>query len=193
MGRRLVVCSACKQEKPLYAREMCNNCYQRWRRRSNPEAVRAADRRRRANRSPEQVARQKITNRNWRIANSDKVRADHQEWYADLPWYKRNRMAGTTRGKLGVSVEFLKQLQESTPVCAVPGCNAVLDYERSAKQKPNQATLDKVIPEFGYTESNVQIICRSCNSKKVHGTMKDWMRFTQYVLRHESRRIGNPI
>mgnify|MGYP001589373368 CR=1 FL=1 len=197
-------------ERPFYARGMCHSCYHRRRRNAYPEREKARYQRRKEKRTAEREIVIKVNQKKWRDANKEKLKADKKVWYESLPWPQRNRLAGNGRGKTNVSAEFLQHLQESTPICSMPGCETVLDYERSAKQKPNQATLDKVIPSFGYAEGNVQIICRDCNSKKVHGTVSDWIRFLDYVIRHHpealsvadvdrlsfllpSLRIGNPI
>lgn len=185
-----IICVKCNRDQPLYAHKMCRNCYHRKLRQAHPDRHRAYARRGRESMTIEDRRRKKDYMRQWALANAEKLKADKAKWYHNLPWYRRNKMAGAARGKR-LSAEFLKTLQESTTVCSIPGCGTILDYAISAKQQPNQATLDKVIPARGYVEDNVQIICRSCNSTKVHGTMKDWMRFTQYVMAHEHHRLGN--
>lgn len=54
MGKKIIICKDCKEEKYHEARGMCGNCYKRWQRRQNPDKFREYDRERWPERRDEQ-------------------------------------------------------------------------------------------------------------------------------------------
>ena len=47
-----------------------------------------------------------------------------------------------------------------------PACGSRLAYRNAGTRHNDSASLDKLIPESGYTSGNISIICNACNLKK---------------------------
>ena len=102
---------------------------------------------------------------------------------AEMTWEERahQNMGDRRRGRSTLSIEFLRRLREATPNCAC--CNIPLDYGLYARGQlpPNRATVDKVVPVLGYTESNVAIICWPCNRRKDNLLLADAKMIVAYI------------
>lgn len=87
--------------------------------------------------------------------------------------------------RVQLDVDLLRRLREATPNCKC--CGVQLDYAASVRAKvrpPSKATLDKVVPERGYVDTNIAIICWECNLKKQNNTVEDLRRLLAYVEAH---------
>lgn len=60
-----------------------------------------------------------------------------------------------------LTTRYLGKIYWKTPVC--PACHKeFLDGETSVTRR----TVDRIVPEKGYTKGNVQILCDRCNRRK---------------------------
>lgn len=62
--------------------------------------------------------------------------------------------------------------------CPILGIKMV---KSTGKSKPNSPTLDRVIPELGYTKGNIQVISRKANMMKSDATYEELSKFAEWV------------
>lgn len=56
-----------------------------------------------------------------------------------------------------------------------------LNRSFGGKAQPNSPSLDKIVPNLGYTKGNVQIISYKANTMKNNATLEELIKFTEYV------------
>ena len=87
-----------------------------------------------------------------------------------------------------LTVEFVCRLYDETVVCPVLKCGIELKSNNGIVAS-NSPSLDRLIPELGYVENNVNIICHGCNTIKQSATperlkgVADWVSIKARDLR----------
>lgn len=84
-------------------------------------------------------------------------------------WLRRAFSAAKCRAKKkGLPFEITKlQVQEMlsiSPHCSL--CDVSYSFENSLEHKETSPSIDRILPEYGYVQSNVQLLCHKCNSDK---------------------------
>jgi hypothetical protein len=70
--------------------------------------------------------------------------------------------------------------------CAVFGTNLALPYSTGG-QDPDKATVDKIDPNLGYVQGNVQWVSNKANIIKSFGSLKDHELIVDYIKRHTKK------
>jgi len=70
-----------------------------------------------------------------------------------------------------------------TGKCAIMGTDLCVPYS-TKHQDPNKATVDRIVPERGYTRENVQWVSNRANIIKSFGTLEDHMAVVDYIKKH---------
>jgi hypothetical protein len=134
----------------------------------------------------EKVAAQKKTHYE---ANKEKILTQqkvHREANKD-DWSFRSRRLINVRiayaKKHGIPYDrdALKALvREPVSHCRYPGCGRRLEWGHGAPQKASPS-IDKKVPEKGYVEGNMEIVCMGCNSDKNNVTIERAKKFLKYM------------
>lgn len=105
-------------------------------------------------------------------------------------WYKRAAGIITTAKENGIPIgfkttyEFAKYLQTITPETC-PVFNVPL--ERGAgKQHKWSPSVDKIVPEMGYVQGNIQIVSQLANAMKQNATHEQLKQFARWVLEKQN-------
>jgi hypothetical protein len=96
--------------------------------------------------------------------------------------------------------KMLYSARERTRKLSLPECNLTLDYLRSifpeycpvfgiklvhnSKPQPDSPSLDRIIPELGYTIGNVQILSNKANMMKQNATNEELLMFADWIKRN---------
>lgn len=71
-------------------------------------------------------------------------------------------------------LQIVEKCQESNcSICDLPFAKLATTRDSSRGIDPQAISLDCLIPELGYTDSNLRVICWTCNSRKSNSTL-DW-------------------
>ena len=74
---------------------------------------------------------------------------------------RRIRARAAAKGvRFSLSSEALKRMMDTN---ACPACGVILVDEAA---HPHEASVDRIIPQLGYTDANTAILCRTCNRLK---------------------------
>ena len=119
-----------------------------------------------------------------RIRGRDKARERYQRQrelpsdsrlISHTPWYTLWVGAKTRAKKQGVpfsiTPEDVFKLVRDVEVCPVLGLR--FNYENKGGHKDNSPTLDKFIPELGYTKENTYLLSYRANSLKSNATLQE--------------------
>ena len=156
----------------------CQNLYSKnWKRKNN---VRIAKRRRELYHGSEGILRRKNAEerRRIRVANAPYTARAR---ILRLGVLDRSKKHGLVCDKDLFTVKYLVGWLKSQKTCEC--CNSLLDINFKYDGKPNNSSpsLDKFVPEKGYTKENTVLICWRCNNLKRDATAKelrqivDWM------------------
>jgi hypothetical protein len=87
--------------------------------------------------------------------------------------------------RLGIAFDMSIMGLSAEPPRDCPICGRSLNYStmRGFKDRNSSPSLDRVIPQLGYTTGNVFIICFRCNRVKNDGTEDDHLRIAAYIHR----------
>jgi len=78
-------------------------------------------------------------------------------------------------------------IPESCPVLGIP-----IDIRLGrGRRRPDSPSLDKFIPEKGYTKGNIQVISWRANWLKNNGTVDEWIKLAEWCQREDVRRRLN--
>jgi len=76
------------------------------------------------------------------------------------------------------------QIPEVCPVLGIP-----IDMRLGrGRRQPDSPSLDKFVPDKGYTKGNIQVISWRANWLKNNGTVEEWVRIAQWCEREDVRR-----
>lgn len=74
---------------------------------------------------------------------------------------RRIRARAAAKGvRFSLSAVALKKMLDEEKC---PACGAYLVDESA---HPHEASIDRIVPQLGYTDANTAILCRTCNGKK---------------------------
>lgn len=166
--RKIVTCTECGEDKVHGAKGLCRTCYHRQWKDDNREHRNHYER---------------VNRKQLRDANPEKYRKRAKAHYQSVAWAKRILSYSTLQQeRSSISLNFLSCLQTNTITC--PCCGVALNYEATNKRESrpsNIASLDRIIPELGYTENNVAIICIRCNRLKNNMTLDELEMLITYI------------
>lgn len=99
---------------------------------------------------------------------------------SSLTWEQRATRRGSGDRRL-LSYNYIKQLRDATSYCLC--CDALLDFGFYPRNKlpQNSATLDKIIPNLGYIDNNVAIVCKKCNRQKNNLSLEEAKQIVKYL------------
>lgn len=185
--RKLVECVNCGRMRPHAAHGFCASCNAALWKINNREKVRASGRetarRARAAKSPED--RRQLDKAAYR-RNAERRKEQARQQTARLSWAAR-RVLKSRSDRSQLSVAQLEQMQAATPCCACCATPLSYDYYRRGVGMPmHVATLDKIVPAFGYVPGNIAIICYRCNRLKDQMTLEEARMVVAYIARHTS-------
>jgi len=97
-----------------------------------------------------------------------------------------------TRAKAkGLPFDLTMEWLESMVISYCPITLGPIDWTRDqvvdGKVGPNSPSIDKIIPEFGYVQSNCAIISHRANAIKNNGTIDEHRRVVQYMAAQQLR------
>lgn len=167
-------------DKPVKARGLCGPCYKAALRRTGPLRPKNGN-------APsltcttckETKARDQFHKGKTQCKPCSKVASF--EYWLHQPWPRRMLRGAYGKSRRALSLEYLLQLQASSPECRCCGVTMTFDVQEQGSMSPNAATLDRVVPSHGYVESNVQVVCWRCNTLKRNATAPDLRRLLHYV------------
>lgn len=94
-------------------------------------------------------------------------------------WTGAKRRAKQKGLDFNITIEFVIGLFENTKVC--PICKKQLKCGKDSRPALSSPTLDRLIPEKGYTSNNVYILCYRCNRLKDNGTSLEHRRIADWI------------
>lgn len=74
-------------------------------------------------------------------------------------------------------------IPETCPILGIP-------IYRSDKGRVNSPSLDRIIPEYGYTKHNVQVISNRANTLKSNATPQELLLFAKWSMKYFGKRGG---
>lgn len=168
---RIINCLECHQDKVLMGNNLCQTCYFRgWKRRNRSK-----------------VNQYNSDNRKkLRVNNPEKYRKISCDRYRTWDWARRVLKGGQGTYRREIRLDFLEDLQAKTENCSCCKCPLeyrVMQIKRGDPRPRNLATLDKIVPELGYIESNIAIICFRCNRLKDEMTLEEIKMIASYIER----------
>ena len=105
-----------------------------------------------------------------------------------------NALLGSARGRAKLKklpFDLTMEWIETVVVSHCPITLEPLDWTRDqmvdGKPSPNSPSIDKIIPELGYVQSNCAIISHRGNSIKSNGTIDEHRRVVQYMAAQQLR------
>ena len=139
----------------------------------------------------------RIINKAWEQKNKEKVRADKQAYKEQhkgtIDYALRSLLAGAkSRAKINnlpfdLTLEWLETMVVShCPITLQP-----LDWTKeqivNGRHGPSSPSIDKIIPELGYVQSNCAIVSFRGNRIKSDGTIDEFRRMVQYMAAQQLR------
>ena len=134
----------------------------------------------------------------WRKNNPEKYKAQKKREYEARGKYRRGEDTPKKSGKTMEEYRVQRLLEASRrrgrekniPYDIVsykeieipthcPYLNVELDYDGTRGK--NAASIDKIIPELGYTKGNIQIISMLANQMKSNATIEELLTFSQSI------------
>lgn len=86
--------------------------------------------------------------------------------------------------KFNLTEEYIKSIW--TGNCAILGTQLSIPYSTD-RNDPTKATIDKIIPELGYVEGNVQWVSNKANIIKSFGTLEEHEAIVNYIKQHTAK------
>ena len=84
--------------------------------------------------------------------------------------------------ELRIQLEAISKLNSKKLWSLRSKLNKLLRLSKTGKQTANSPSIDKIIPEMGYTKGNIQIISNKANKMKSDATPLDLILFAAWVL-----------
>lgn len=129
----------------------------------------------------------------WPEDRKEKARAAHRKWKAKhcrKDYYKSYDAKRSIAKKLYRSSKD-RARQHNIPHTISPDdiivpetcpiCNTEMRPAKNGGGSSISPTLDKVIPEIGYVQGNIAVICKRCNSTKGNGSADLHRRISAYI------------
>jgi hypothetical protein len=122
----------------------------------------------------ENMTRYSATSKAWASSNKDKSRAACRRWNRNRWAMKALGSCRTRAAKKGITFDMVEDdlLERDTgklPVRCPVFPHIVLDYN-AGKDQRLWASVDKIVPELGYTSGNVWVISKAANTWKSNGS-----------------------
>lgn len=67
--------------------------------------------------------------------------------------------------------------------CPILGCEFESNLGKGQGANPRAPSLDKIIPDLGYTKGNIQVVSFKANSMKRDGTIEELLNFAEWVFK----------
>lgn len=119
---------------------------------------------------PEYIAKRRDHGRKWREAHKQQALNSRKQYYNEHPEYAWLDSIRTRAKKLNVPCNLTPEYLRSIMVDVCPVLNIPLVRSVGESATDNSPTLDRIIPEIGYTEGNVMVISKLANQIKSSAT-----------------------
>ena len=139
----------------------------------------------------------RIQHKIWRQKNKEKISAQRQarreQHKGIIDYALRSLLAGAkSRAKIkNLPFDLTLEWLEAMVVSHCPITLQPLDWFKeqvvNARHTPNSPSIDRVIPELGYVQSNCAIISHRGNTIKNSGTIDEHRRVVQYMAAQQLR------
>jgi hypothetical protein len=100
----------------------------------------------------------------------------------------RTRRRGTGYDESFVTIPRIEKLLRDSPACSM--CGVVLNFgskgrgAAARRSHDNSPSLDRFIPELGYVEGNIGVLCHKCNTRKNDNTLASALLLVEYLSRN---------
>ena len=134
-------------------------------------------------------------NREYAAKNKDKVNAYRKKWISENKernaehkrlWHESNylqtKLSSCKHRALKNNIPFDIELSDLEVPEICPVLHIPIRLSKTGKQTANSPSIDKIIPEMGYTKGNIQIISNKANKMKSDATPLDLILFAAWVL-----------
>lgn len=107
----------------------------------------------------------------------------------DWEWYFKG-IINSREDRKNITPEFLKTILEKQDYrCALSGvkmtCTKIIGDSRTVW---TNASIDRIIPEKGYNEDNIQLVCRAVNSFRNSLSVKQYIKWCEKVVDYAVRK-----
>lgn len=114
----------------------------------------------------------------WRKANPERVKEQNRQYHLRNPSHIMVWQAKLRARKQGLFFDLKLGDIVIPEYCPVLGIRLVKGITKWA---PTSPSLDRIIPEFGYTKDNVRVISWRANCLKRDGTAEEFERIAAYI------------
>lgn len=121
----------------------------------------------------------------WRQANPEKGRVYQETYRKKIPGmslYRTARQRAKTKG-IPFNIEFTDLVFPTH--CPILGIE-LKSYSGNTDRKPggrvDSYSIDRIIPELGYTKGNVQVISHQANAMKSNATKEELLKFANWII-----------
>lgn len=126
----------------------------------------------------------KETHAAWVKANPEKG-AEYQRRYrakdSKMSLYRTARQRAKTKG-IPFSIEFTDLVfPEVCPILGIKLTSYAGSKNKQAGGRNDSFSIDRIIPELGYVEGNIQIISHRANAMKSDASKEDLIKFSNWV------------
>lgn len=114
----------------------------------------------------------------WRQENPEKFKVYRKAWESKSPEYIMYHNAKRRAKEFGLVFELDWKLLKTPDKCPVLGIPLCRGTKTSSEFSPS---LDRLVPELGYTQDNVRIISSKANRIKSNSTVSDLEKIIHYM------------
>lgn len=118
--------------------------------------------------------------RKWASENKEKDAEYKRVWYKSN--YLQTKLSSCRHRALKNNIPFNIELSDILIPEICPILHIPIKLSETGKQTANSPSIDKIIPDMGYTKGNVQIISNRANKMKSDATPIDLILFAVWVL-----------
>jgi len=122
-------------------------------------------------------------NRRWADANPKKVEKYRRKFLDANPRLTLVRYAKSRAKKYGLAFDLDVDKMHWPEFCPVLGIKLKYEPDRDGLKSRNRATLDRIVPELGYTLANTRVMSWEANRMKNNYTVKTLQAILDYIKR----------
>ena len=127
------------------------------------------------------------TNRIWRETNKERKKKMSLDYYYKDKEYNLEKYL-LKYAKLRAKQKDLPFDLELSDI-VIPDICPIMKINFDRSDKKYSPSIDRIVPELGYTKNNIQIICSLANSMKWNSTKEELIQFCKGVLSKEGYMI----
>ena len=118
-----------------------------------------------------------VYNKEWVNKNPERFKEQQKKWRAANPHYTMYHNARTRAKEQGLPFTITLKDIVIPDKCPVLGITM-----KKGGPRDHCPSIDKVIPELGYTPDNIQIISLRANRLKSDGTLEELQKIVDYII-----------